>query len=194
MRGVICFFAEFYPVRILGLLTNQETDCQKEKESLKYLISQSRKKHVSRHFGATESAGSRFRFDLFPTVDSVIEFLLDRQPINIIIQSNNTEANEFLIDEQSYIGWLGLGLISDYKSELIQTELRNGCETKFIEVGSLPKTNYITVVYKVENNKKKLITVFPGPYAPAFPHKKMTDEEYGNATQFWKDHILLKKI
>ena len=160
---------------------------------MKYLISQSRKKHVSGHFGATESAGSRFRFDLFPTVESVIEFLLDRQPINIIIQNNNTEAHEFLIDEQSSIGWLGLGLISDYKSELIQTEIRNGCETKFIEVGSLPTTNFITVICSaMEDIYFPIITVFPGRYAPAMPNDRMSIHDFESAAAFWDLHILLK--
>ncbi len=160
---------------------------------MKYLISQSRKKHVSGHFGATESAGSRFRFDLFPTVDSVIEFLLDRQPINIIIQSNNTEAHEYLIDEQSYVGWLGLGLISNYKSEQIQKEIRNGYDTKFIEVGSLPTTNFITVICSaMEDIYFPIITVFPGRYAPAMPNDRMAMDDFNNSSAFWELHILLK--
>ena len=160
---------------------------------MKYSITKIEKNHVNRHFGESQSAGSRFRCDLFPTVESVFDLLLHRQPINIILQNNNTEAHEFLIEDNSYIGWLGLGLLSEFESALIQKEMRNGYETKFIEVDSLPTTNFITVISSpIENTYFQIITLFPGQYAPAFPNDRMSIDDFRNASEFWDTHILLK--
>jgi hypothetical protein len=39
----------------------------------------------------------------------------------------------------------------------------------------------------------ELITVFPGMYAPAFPSNSMSKDDLQIASEFWDEHILLKK-
>jgi hypothetical protein len=39
----------------------------------------------------------------------------------------------------------------------------------------------------------ELITVFPGTYAPVFPSTSMTKDDFQIASEFWDEHILLKK-
>jgi len=161
---------------------------------MEYLVSEIARAHTANHFDEKNSIGSCFRVDLLPDLDTLIAFLKKYQPDKQVKGSDDRISDIYHCIDFESIGWYGVGLRENYKNLKIRYSVRNGFKTEFLEIDQLPKTNYITVVYKVENNEKKMITVFPGPYAPAFPHKKMTTEEYAHATQFWKDHILLRKI
>jgi hypothetical protein len=160
---------------------------------MKYVIDKNTKKHISGHFDEKNSLGSCFRVDHFPNVDILLATLEKYQPVDQIEGSDNRISDVYLLSDFEFIGWYGIGLKINFPGSSIQFQSRNGFSTEFIETAHLPKTKYVTVVYKEQNGNNNIITLFPGPYAPAFPHIKMKAEEFNYATQYWSDHILLKK-
>jgi hypothetical protein len=71
-------------------------------------------------------------------------------------------------------------------------EIRNGFETEFIEVDSLTKTCFVTVIAELKEAEYSIITIYPGRYAPAFPYAGMAKEEQLIAEKFWTEHVLLR--
>ena len=53
---------------------------------MKYLISDRAKKYVEGHFAQNAKSGSIFRPDYFPTIESLLNFMVDIEPIREIIQ------------------------------------------------------------------------------------------------------------
>ena len=160
---------------------------------MKYLLSDRAKKHVEGHFAQNAKSGSIFRPDYFPTIESLLKFMVDIEPIREIIQSEYTVAHLYKIDALEYVGWEGVGKLSDYPKVKVQEENRNGYMTRFIETAELPTTKLVNVVLKHCLDGMELITVFPGIYAPAFPNASMSMDDLQIASEFWNAHILLKK-
>ena len=160
---------------------------------MKYLLSYRAKKHVEGHFAQNAKSGSIFRPDYFPTIESLLIYILDLEPIREIIQSEYSVAHLYQINALEYVGWEGVGKLSDYPKVEVQEENRNGCMTRFIEIVELPTTKFVNVVFKQCLNGMELITVFPGMYAPAFPNASMSMDDLQIALEFWDEHILLKK-
>ena len=160
---------------------------------MKYLLSYRAKKHVEGHFAQNAKSGSIFRPDYFPTIESLLIYILDLEPIREIIQSEYSVAHLYEINSIEYVGCEGVGKLSDYPKVKVQEENRNGCMTRFIEIAELPTTKFVNVVFKQCLNGMELITVFPGMYAPAFPSNSMSKDDFQIASEFWDEHILLKK-
>ena len=160
---------------------------------MKYLLSDRAKKHVEGHFAQNAKSGSIFRPDYFPTIESLLNFMVDIEPIREIIQSEYSVAHLYKIDALEYVGWEGVGKLSDYPKVEVQEENRNGYMTRFIEIPELPTTKLFNVVFKHCLNGMELVTVFPGMYAPAFPNASMSKDDFQIASEFWDEHILLKK-
>ena len=160
---------------------------------MKYLLSDRAKKHVEGHFAQNAKSGSIFRPDCFPNIESLLIYILDLEPIREIIQSEYSVAHLYEIDALEYVGWEGVGKLLDYPKVKVQEENRNGCMTRFIEIAELPTTKFVNVVFKQCLNGMELITVFPGMYAPAFPNASMSKDDFQIASEFWDEHILLKK-
>ena len=160
---------------------------------MKYLLSDRAKKHVEGHFAQNAKSGSIFRPDYFPTIESLLNFMVDIEPIREIIQSEYSVAHLYEIDGLEYVGWEGVGKLSNYPKVKVQEENRNGYMTRFIEIPELPQTKFVNVVFKQCLNGMELITVFPGMYAPAFPNASMSMDDLQIALEFWDEHILLKK-
>ena len=160
---------------------------------MRYFIADKAKNHIAGHFDPKNAVGSSFRLDIFPTVETLLSTIEKYQPINTITSSNNRTSDVYLLSDIDFIGWFGVGLRSQFMNHSVNRLVRNGFTTEFIEISDLPVTNYLTIVYEYDQGKKNIITLFPGNYAPAFPHKKMTTDEFEFATQFWEAHILLKK-
>ena len=161
---------------------------------MKYLLSDRAKKHVEGHFAQNAKSGSIFRPDYFPTIESLLNFMVDIEPIREIIQSEYSVAHLYEIDGLEYVGWEGVGKMSDYLKAEVQEENRNGYMTRFIEIEELPQTKLVNVVFKQCSNGMELITVFPGMYAPAFPSNSMSKDDFQIASEFWDEHILLKEL
>ncbi|MEK0420775.1 MAG: hypothetical protein EBV15_07050 [Bacteroidetes bacterium] len=157
-----------------------------------YSISETSKNHLKVHFGEWEKSGSKFNLDVFPNLNSLLSSLITITPARIIKQSNNREAHEYCFPEPHFTGFNGVGLRKDFPNAVIQTEIRNGFETEFIEVDSLTKTCFVTVIAELKDAEYSIITVYPGRYAPAFPYTGMVKEEQLIAEKFWKQHILLR--
>ncbi len=160
---------------------------------MKYLLTDRAKKHVEGHFAQNAKSGSIFRPDYFPAVESLLNYILDLEPIREIIQSEYSVAHLYKINALEYVGWEGVGKMSDYPKVKVQEENRNGSMTRFMEVEDLPQTKLVNVVFKHCLNGMELITVFPGTYAPAFPNASMSKDDFQIASEFWDEHILLKK-
>ena len=160
---------------------------------MKYLLTDRAKKHVEGHFAQNAKSGSIFRPDYFPTIESLLIYILELEPIREIIQSEYSVAHLYEIDALEYVGWKGIGKMSDYPKAKVQEENRNGYMTRFMEVEDLPQTKFVNIVFKYGLNGMELITVFPGNYAPAFPNTSMSKEDFQIALEFWDEHILLKK-
>ena len=163
---------------------------------MKYLLTDRAKKHVEGHFAQNAKSGSIFRPDYFPTIESLLIYLLDIEPIREIIQSEYSVAHLYEIDALEYVGWEGVGKMSDYPKVKVQEENRNGHMTRFIEIAELPTTKFVNIVFNYGLNgmiDMELITVFPGMYAPAFPNATMLKDDFLIASEFWNEHILLKK-
>jgi hypothetical protein len=157
-----------------------------------YSVTNSASIHLKTHFGAAGISGSKFNPDIFPNVDSLLNVLSTMVPIRIIKQSNNREAHEYYFPELAFTGFYGVGLRKDYPNADVRTEIRNGFSVSYIELQTLPKTQYVTVVAELKDGDYCLVTVFPGMCAPAFPYSAMSEEEKQEAEAFWKDYILLK--
>ena len=160
---------------------------------MKYLLSYRAKKHVEGHFAQNAKSGSIFRPDYFPTIESLLIYILDLEPIREIIQSEYSVVHLYQINALEYVGWEGVGKLSDYPKVEVQEENRNGYMTRFMEIEELPQTKFVNVVFKQCLNGMELITVFPGMYAPAFPNASMSMDDLQIASEFWDEHILLKK-
>jgi hypothetical protein len=160
---------------------------------MKYVIGDNAIKHTMSHFDESNSVGSCFRKDCFPSLDSLMETIYNIEPIGHYKGSLNRASNVYFILNLEFVGWIGLGKKQDYPNHIIKHQLRNGFSTQYLEVEDLPKTSFVTVVYQKLNEGNQLITTFPGPYAPAFPHTQMALDEFEFASEFWNDHILLKR-
>ncbi len=163
---------------------------------MKYLLSDRAKKHVEGHFAQNAKSGSIFRPDYFPTIESLLNFMVDIEPIREIIQSEYSVAHLYEIDALDYVGWEGIGKMSDYPKANVQEENRNVYKIRFIEIAELPTTKFVNIVFNYGLNgmiDMELITVFPGMYAPAFPSATMLKDDFLIASEFWNAHILLKK-
>jgi len=160
---------------------------------VKYLLTDRAKKHVEGHFAQNAKSGSIFRPDYFPTIESLLMYMLGLEPIREISQSEYSVAHLYQINALEYVGWEGVGKMSDYPKAIVQEENRNGFMTRFMELEELPQTKLVNVVFKHCLNGMDLITVFPGTYAPAFPNASMSKDDLQIALEFWDEHILLKK-
>jgi len=160
---------------------------------VKYLLTDRAKKHVEGHFAQNAKSGSIFRPDYFPTIESLLMYMLGLEPIREIFQSEYSVAHLYQINALEYVGWEGVGKMSDYPKAIVQEENRNGFMTRFIEIDDLPQTKLVNVVSKHCLNGMELITIFPGMYAPAFPSNSMTKDDFQIASEFWDENILLKK-
>jgi len=164
-----------------------------QSKKVKYLLTDRAKKHVEGHFAQNAKSGSIFRPDYFPTIESLLMYMLGLEPIREISQSEYSVAHLYQINALEYVGWEGVGKMSDYPKAKVQEENRHGFMTRFMELEELPQTKLVNVVFKHCLNGMDLITVFPGIYAPAFPSNSMSKDDFQIASEFWNEHILLKK-
>ena len=158
---------------------------------MNYILSEKAKAHLLLHFGTTAVAGSLFDETVFPTTDSLMNYLHFRTPDQVIHQLNSNQAHVYVLHELKHCGWTGLGKRHDYNS--IHTEIRNGWTVEFAYVYSFPPTNIVTVICHETEYGLSIITAFPGEYAPPFPDPSQSKDEMEINKKYWSDHILLRK-
>lgn len=158
---------------------------------MKYKMSEKATTHIQSHFGSEAAAGSVFDENVFPTVASLMDYILTRRPDQIIHQPNLNQAHVYELKELERSGWTGLGKRTDYSSVL--SELRNGWPVDFVYVHSFPSTNLVTIICRETSSGLEVVTAFPGEYAPPFPNSGQTPEEIDINKRFWSDRILLRR-
>jgi hypothetical protein len=160
---------------------------------MKYVLTPSNREHIAVHFGKPVKSGSVFYQELFPDVDALLGVLENRKPCSIVYQSSLREAHTYDLSDIGACGTVGVGLKSAFAERELLRENRNGFLVEYAVVDELPSVALVTVICSREEGEYRLITLFPGAYAPAFPHEGMASEELRQATDFWKKNILLKR-
>lgn len=157
---------------------------------MEYLITDKAREHCKQHFGDSGKSGSKFNTVVFPNLDSILLVIKSIEPKRIVEQSSGRFAH--IYELHGFCGWSGVGKRADYNK--IETEIRNGFVTEFAVVETLPQTRLLTVISEFTDGVYTLITLFPGDYAPPFPHDGMVPEDKNQAKAYWDKYVLLKKV
>jgi hypothetical protein len=156
-----------------------------------YRISPKRIEYVKKHFEGSTVAGSCFYSDVFQDPLELMNYINSRIPDQIIQQENQTQAHLFIAEFA--IGTCALTDLNALKNPDIQLENRDGISIRFAWVDDLPKTNQFCAIVEGNNSSFEIITLFPGDYAPTFPHAKQSEKAHNDSTKFWEKHVLVKK-
>lgn len=119
-----------------------------------------------------------------------MNYINTRVPDQIILQENQTQAH--LFKAEFAIGTCALSNLNTLKNPDIQLETRNGISTRFAWVDALPETNHFCVIVEGSHSPFEIITLFPGEYAPPFPHANQSEKANKESKEFWEKHVLLK--
>jgi hypothetical protein len=120
-----------------------------------------------------------------------MNYINSRIPDEIIQQENQTQAH--LFNAEFAIGTCALSDLNALKDSDIQLETRDGISTRFAWVDDLPETNQFCVIVEGNHSAFEIITLFPGEYAPPFPHANQSEKANNESKQFWEKYVLLKK-
>ena len=172
------------------MITSKES-LKNDSESAKYRISPKRIEYVKKHFEGSTIAGSCFYSNVFQDSLELMNYINSRIPDIIIQQENQTQAH--LFKAEFAIGTCALSNLNTLKNPDIQLETRNGISTRFAWVDALPETNHFCVIVEGSHSPFEIITLFPGEYAPPFPHANQSEKANKESTKFWEKHVLVKK-
>ena len=172
------------------MITSKES-LKNDSKSPKYRISPKRIEYVKKHFEGSTVAGSYFYSNVFQDSLELMNYINSRIPYQIIQQENQTQVHLFKV--QYAIGTCALSDLNSLKNPDIQLESRNGFSTRFAWVDSLPETNHFCVIVEGSHSPFEIITLFPGEYAPPFPHANQSEKAHAYSNEFWGKHVLVKK-
>ncbi len=128
---------------------------------------------------------------MFKNPEELVKYINSRRPKQIIQQENQTQAH--LFDAGFVIGTSALSDLNTLKNPEIQMERRDGISTRFAWVDALPETNHFCVIVEGSQSPIEIITLFPGEYAPPFPHANQSEKAHAESKEFWEKYILVKK-
>jgi hypothetical protein len=128
---------------------------------------------------------------VFKNPEELVKYINSRRPKQIIQQENQTQAH--LFDAGFVIGTSALSDLNTLNNPEIQLESRDGILTRFAWVDDLPETNQFCVIVEGNYSPFEIITLFPGEYAPPFPHANQSEKANNESKQFWEKYVLLKK-
>lgn len=157
-----------------------------------FYFSEAGRKHVERHFGSENLAGSHFLRSTFSTPDELLAFVNSTEPTQVIEQSVGKTAFCFELSDGRMAGKSGLATRKDIPENHIIRETREGFTMEIGFVSELPLTNEFCVVAQESPKGLSIITAFPGGYARPFAQKGQPADEFALNKQFWEDHLLLK--
>jgi hypothetical protein len=120
-----------------------------------------------------------------------MNYINSRIPDQIIQQENQTQAH--LFNAEFAIGTCALSDFNALKNHDLHLETRDGILTRFAWVDDLPETNQFCVIVEGNYSPFEIITLFPGEYAPPFPHANQSEKANNDSKQFWEKYVLLKK-
>jgi hypothetical protein len=172
------------------MITSKES-LKNDSKSPKYQISPTRIEYVKKHFEGSTVAGSCFYSNVFQDPLELMNYINSRIPDQIILQENQTQAH--LFKAEFAIGTCALSDLNILKNPDIQLETRNGISRSFALVDDLPETNQFCVIVEGSHSPFEIITLFPGEYAPPFPHANQSEKAHAESTKFWEKYVLVKK-
>jgi len=157
-----------------------------------FVISPDKVQHLNRHFAGSKVPGSHFNTDVFPTIDSLIEYINKHEPYTIIQQSATKKAYLFMHEEGIEVGTCGIAKRDSLPTNDIITEQRDGFSIEIGLVKELPKSNEFCVIATDTIDGKMVLTAFPGMFAPPFPEAEKNEGDYLKSKYFWQKYILIK--
>lgn len=158
-----------------------------------FYLSDSGRKHVGRHFGVENLAGSHFLQSTFASPDDLLSYVNTAAPVQTITQSIGKSAYCFQITDGRMAGTSGLARRTALPAQEIVREIREGYTIEIGLVDELPLTTHFCVIAQETSNGLSIITAFPGGYARPFAQKGQPTEEYALNKKFWEEHALLKQ-
>jgi len=159
---------------------------------MKLLCSSEQLGHLANHWPPSALSGGLFDSAIFDSPLALLSYCERTAPNEKIVQSNGREA--WCYEFNQPIGFSGLISKNEVFGMTIHSEIRNGHEVEFVYMCELPITHFFCIVLSNLNaDSAHVITAFPGKYAYPFPHHGLTAEEFRLATEFWKNHLLVKK-
>ncbi len=166
---------------------------QKFKPDKKFLLNESRKKHLARHFFKSELAGSMFNTSTFASPEDLVDFINSHAYADSNQQTHSNSIISFTFMHAKIVGLEGISLRSSLTEHSIVREIRDGHTIDVAIVGELRKTRLFCVIAKEYSEHLSIITAFPGSYARPFAQKGQPAEEYVLNKRFWEEHVLLKQ-
>ena len=163
-----------------------------DSKSAKYQISPTRIDYVKKHFEGYTVVGSCFYPNVFQNPFELMNYINSRIPNQIIQQENQTQAH--LFKAEFAVGTCALSDLNSLKNPDIQYETRDGMSTRFAWVDALPETSHFCVIVEGSHSPFEIITLFPGEYAPPFPHAKQSEKASIVSMEFWEKHVLVKML
>lgn len=158
-----------------------------------FYIAPEQRAHVARHFNRSDFAGSHFYAASFATPESLVAFVNNTQPLEVIKQSEVRFAFRFATITKQPVGTCGLALRSELEPEQLTKLVREGFTIDIGIVDQLPETTEFCVIADATLEGLSIITAFPGGYARPFAIKSQPATEYALNKQFWEEHVLLKQ-
>lgn len=159
-----------------------------------YRMSPESREHMMRHFSKKNLAGSKFNEAIFPDPESILEFIQENTPFEIIKQEDNIEVMMFKLENGKIAGTCGVAKRSEIAPEKIKRDSRDGFSMDIAHLNASPTTSEFCVVVKTMEKLKSVITAFPGIYAPPFPNNSQTQEKKMESRIFWDSHILVSLL
>lgn len=138
------------------------------------------------------TAGSKFDAKFASNPREMIEILNHRSPHQVVPQANKRTAYIYRFEEA--IGWdsiMDLNQLPQDDLAKIQEEKRGDQTIRTIERTESPQTNQIVAI--VDSETSKVITLFPGCYAPALPSWDQSKIDFDQSRAFWENHVFIKR-
>ena len=154
-------------------------------------LTEKAERHLSLHFGNSNSAGSVFFTGVFANSTELLEYINSCEPSETIVQKGNREALIFHMAEA--VGNAGITLRSQVPTENIVVESRNGFQVEVALVHELDLAFEFCVIVERIKGESSIITSFPGSYSLSFPYEGQDEEEYKKSILFWQKYILCRK-
>jgi hypothetical protein len=158
-----------------------------------FYIAPTQRAHVARHFNQSDLAGSHFYAASFASPESLVAFVNNTEPLEVIKQSEKRFAFRFASINKQPVGTSGLALRSELNPEQLAKLVREGFTLEIGIVDQLPETTEFCVIADETLEGLSIITAFPGGYARPFAQKSQPATEYALNKQFWEEHVLLKQ-
>lgn len=133
--------------------------------------------------------GSKFNSNFCRSPFELSLKLSEGMEVRSIIQSNGRIAKEFEYD--MVVGadnLISIDKLSQLEQQSIVIEKRGDWEVKVVKLTQNISTNLLTAIYSEDG---KIITCFPGQYAPPFPRLDLTQAENEQSRAFWDTHAFI---